>query len=119
MTNNSTPFDRAAHCRKIAAKGGRTTVARHGRRHMQKIGRRGWEATTRRYFAGLPHLHINWLKTAGAAAYFAQTGLTMKYDADGRAIWPESAPTHPARLVGHGQRGLFETIAVRYEPLPF
>lgn len=112
-------FDRAAHCRRIASKGGQTTAQRHGRAHMQRIGRRGWQVTTGRYFAGLPHLHIAWLITAGASAYFSSTGLQMKYGIDGRPIWPDAAPTHPAQLVPAGQRGLFETVVSPYFPLPF
>lgn len=112
-------FDRAAHCRAIASKGGKTTVNRYGRAHMQAIGRRGWEATTRRYFAGNGRLHVTWLVTAGLYNYFSQTNLQMKHDVNGRPIWPDTAPIHPARLVGKGQLGLFERAAVRYEPLPF
>lgn len=117
----SPPFDRAGHCRAIASKGGRATYQRYGRRHFQKIGRRGWEQTTRRYFAGSPLLHITWLKTAGLHNYFSSTNLTMKYDVNGRPIWPNEQPTHPAHLVGAGQRGLFELVetAVPYHPLPF
>ncbi len=112
-------FDRAAHCRAIASMGGKTTVSRYGREHMRRIGRRGWETTTRRYFAGNGRLHVTWFVTAGLFNYFSQTNLQMKYDINGRPIWPEAAPIHPARLVGDGQRGLFETAVVRYEPLPF
>lgn len=35
-------FDRAAHCRRIAAVGGRRTVERHGTAHMAAIGKRGF-----------------------------------------------------------------------------
>lgn len=119
MSQTQSTFDRAAHCRAIASKGGRTTYERHGRRHMQRIGRRGWETTTARYFAADPLLHITWLTTAGAYAYFSHTGLTMKYTREGRAVWPEELPPHPARLVASGQRGLFEGRRVIYHPLPF
>lgn len=113
------PFDRAAHCRAIAAKGGQATAQKHGRRHMQRIGRRGWETTTARYFAASPALHLAWLKTAGAFNYFSSTGLQLKTDATGRAIWPTEPPAHPAQFVARGQRGLFETTVVTYHPLPF
>ncbi|MEW6285030.1 MAG: hypothetical protein AB1509_02270 [Chloroflexota bacterium] len=37
--------------RQIAgSKGGRATVARHGREHMQKIGKRGASVTWTRYY---------------------------------------------------------------------
>lgn len=119
MSNSS--FDRAAHCKAIASKGGKSTYEKHGRRHFQKIGRRGWETVTLRYFAGSPQLHITWLQTAGLYSYFSATGLTMKHGTDGRSIWPDCPPTHPARLAAPGQRGLFELSPARvvYTPLPF
>lgn len=36
------------------SKGGRATVARHGREHMQKIGKRGAAVTWTRYYLA-PH----------------------------------------------------------------
>lgn len=119
MSQTQATFDRAAHCRRIASKGGRATYERHGGRHMQRIGRRGWEVTTARYFAADPLLHITWLTTAGAFAYFSHTGLQMKYTVDGRSVWPAELPTHPAHLVGRGQLGLFDGRRVVYHPLPF
>lgn len=112
-----TRFDQVEHCRRIASAGGRATVERHGRAHMGRIGRKGWEATTARYFAGQGRLHVAWLVAAGARAYFSHSGLSEKLAVDGRSVWPEAV--HPARLVPVGQRGLFEGAAVRYEPLPF
>lgn len=117
--DSSTVFDRREHCRRIASKGGQTTAQRHGRAHMQRIGRRGFEVTTARYFAGQGRLHVAWLVAAGLHAYFSSTGLAMKYAVDGTAVWPETPPTHPAWLVAAGQMGLFEGTAVRYEGLPF
>lgn len=35
-------FDRAAHCRKIARKGGLAVVAKHGTSYMRQIGARGF-----------------------------------------------------------------------------
>lgn len=35
-------FNRAAHCKRIAAAGGRSTVARHGAAHMSAIGKAGF-----------------------------------------------------------------------------
>lgn len=36
-------FDRPAHCRRIAALGGRRTVERHGTAHMSRIGAIGFQ----------------------------------------------------------------------------
>jgi hypothetical protein len=52
MTTNSVapaPFNRAEHCRKIAAHGGATTAARYGVNHYRAIGRAGAQATIRRH----------------------------------------------------------------------
>lgn len=95
MGNNSATFDRKAHCRRIASQGGSTTVARHGRGHMQEIGRKGFAATTQRYFRNTRD-HVQWLVAAGAHAYWKSTGLSMKYDRNGNPIWPEQMPPHPA-----------------------
>lgn len=38
-------FDRAAHCRKIAALGGKATVSKHGSKHMSTLGKKGAEKT--------------------------------------------------------------------------
>ena len=37
---------------KNGSAGGRETVKRHGRQHMQEIGRKGYQSTLNRYFAG-------------------------------------------------------------------
>lgn len=109
QSTQSTQFDRAAHCRRIASAGGRQTVSRHGRGHMARIGARGWRATTDRYFAGLDQLHRQWLATVGAYQTWRASGLAMKRDRHGRGIWPETMPAHPARLTGPGQLGLWES----------
>ena len=88
-------FDRAAHCRRIATLGGRATVARYGHEHMRKIGRLGFEATTRRHFRNEIH-HKLWLVEMGYHVYWRNTGLPMKYTASGYSIWPEQKPVHPA-----------------------
>jgi hypothetical protein len=50
-------FDRVAHCQRIGAHGGATTVARYGPHHMRAIGTVGARATIQRhgvgYFTGL------------------------------------------------------------------
>ena len=43
------PFDRAAHCRAIAAGGGQRTVERYGVAHMRTIGKAGARATIARH----------------------------------------------------------------------
>lgn len=87
-------FDRAEHCRMIASKGGKALAERYGRDHMSRIGKAGFEATTKRYFQG-KHDHVSWLISAGLHAYWKSTGLPMKMTVDGRAVWPEKCP-HPA-----------------------
>lgn len=84
----------------IGRKGGQTTVQRHGRDHMSRIGKQGFQTTTNRHFQGQRSWHIAWLRVAGEHAYWSSTGLPMKRDRDGRAIWPEDAPTHPAHEGG-------------------
>lgn len=50
-------FDRTAHCQRIGAHGGATTLQRHGTAHYRMIGKAGARATITRhgvaYFAGL------------------------------------------------------------------
>ena len=43
------PFDRAAHCRRIASYGGVATVTTHGTHHMRVIGQTGAWVTIERY----------------------------------------------------------------------
>jgi general stress protein YciG len=113
-------FDRAAHCKQIAAQGGKTTVQRHGREHMSAIGRKGWLVSTARYFLGSERLHKQYLARLGAHVYWTQSGLSMKYDISGNPVWPEQPPTHPAATAAPGQRGLFEVRALQaLESLPF
>lgn len=118
MPTNS--FDRAAHCRQIASKGGKATVARYGRTHMSTIGKRGYMVTTCRYFLGSDKLHNRWLVAAGAAVYWQSSGLPMKRTQSGEPIWPENVPTHPAATAARGQRSLFERRFIqKWEELPF
>lgn len=95
LDQNCNTFDRAAHCRRIASAGGRATVARHGHDHMRRIGRRGWEQTTRRHFRS-EHDHAIWLALMGAHVYWKHTSLPMRYDHNGHPIYPEHKPAHPA-----------------------
>jgi hypothetical protein len=91
-----TPDERAQHCRRIASRGGRALVAKYGRDHMSRIGRRGFDVTTERHFGGDEDEHKRWLRAVGAFVYWSSTGIRMKYDHAGRAVWPETKPTHPA-----------------------
>ncbi len=52
----------------IGARGGRATVARHGREHMRAIGRRGFAATVARHYGGDRRRAINTLIQRGLAA---------------------------------------------------
>lgn len=67
------PFDRADHCRRIASKGGRTTVARHGSSHMSAIGVKGFLATAK-HFQSMAHYKM-WLADTGAHEGWRQTQL--------------------------------------------
>ncbi len=114
------PFDRAAHCRRIASKGGKALVKKHGKEHMSAIGRKGYVVTVSRYFLGDDRLHRQWLLKAGLYAYWQSTGLPMKYTADGVPLWPEAAPVHPAHTTAPGQRGLFEKgVLAQWQTIPF
>jgi hypothetical protein len=59
-----TPHNAKAHGRA----GGLATLARHGREHMQAIGRRGFAATCNRHFAGDRRAMLNDLIRRGLAA---------------------------------------------------
>jgi general stress protein YciG len=88
-------FDRAAHCRRIASKGGRATVQKHGRDHMAKIGRKGFRATTQKWFGGDEEKHKQWLATVGFWVYWLHSGLPMRYGPDGKPF--ARKPAHPSR----------------------
>ncbi len=94
--SGSAPFDRAAHCRRIASRGGRALVEKYGVEHMRRIGRQGFETTTQRYFQG-EHHHIAWLTQTGLHNYWKSTQLPMKHTVEGHPVWPEEPPTHPAQ----------------------
>lgn len=40
-----------AHCRRIASLGGKAVVAKHGRDHMRRIGREGFERTNALHYS--------------------------------------------------------------------
>lgn len=52
----------------MGAKGGRATVARHGRAHMAAIGVRGFWRTVLRHWGGDPRAYVNYLIALGIAA---------------------------------------------------
>jgi general stress protein YciG len=91
----NTEEERREWYRMIGSRGGRQTVAKHGRAHMSRIGKRGFETTTRRHFRNESH-HKQWLREAGAWAYWRSTNIPMKRDRHGNPIWPETLPPHPA-----------------------
>lgn len=95
MSQNEKPFNRAEHCRRIAAKGGKAVVDKYGPEYMSQIGKRGFERTTKLYFQSRAH-HIGWLQEMGAWAYWRSTGIRMKYDFNGVPVWPEEKPLHPS-----------------------
>lgn len=105
---------------RIGRKGGLATVAKYGRRHMSKIGKKGFQTTTCRYFLGNDQLHKRYLIRMGLHVYWRQSGLPMKYGPDGKPIWPEEFPTHPAWEVAPGQPSLFEKHHIKvWEELPW
>lgn len=70
-------------------KGGLATVKKHGPAYMAKIGRKGFEATTAKYFGGDESAHRQWMAEKGAWNYFVQTGLP-----NSKGIFRR--PRHPA-----------------------
>jgi hypothetical protein len=61
------------------ALGGLATAERHGAAHMARIGRRGYEATRDRYFAGDDALMCQWLQRKGLHAIDARMRETMPW----------------------------------------
>lgn len=49
-------------------RGGRATVERHGRKHMARIGVRGWWRMVERYWNSDARAFMNWFIAVGAAA---------------------------------------------------
>lgn len=88
-----TPDNAAKH----GSKGGRRTVERYGSEHMAQIGRKGFEATTQRHFNGCEVAHKQFLAGLCRWNYWLQSGLPMRYDRDGRAIWLK--PDHPSQKI--------------------
>lgn len=58
--------------KEAAAKGGRETLKRHGRRHMAEIGRKGYQTTLARYFMGDALAYRRWLIARGWNAIVEQ-----------------------------------------------
>lgn len=82
-----TAAERAAHCRKIASSGGRSTYEKYGATHMAKIGRFGQSAWIARYFAGDRAAAHRYLGDMGARVYANMTQLPKKYTVDGFPVW--------------------------------
>jgi hypothetical protein len=47
------------NARAMGSKGGQTTYQRHGRAHMQKIGRIGFMTTVKRHYGGDARRYVN------------------------------------------------------------
>lgn len=76
-------FDRAEHCRRIAAKGGRALVEKYGSEHMCAIGVNGFRATAE-HFESTWHYKV-WLARTGAHTYASAVqapGWEWKYGAE-------------------------------------
>lgn len=80
-------FDRKAHCRRIAALGGKAVVAKHGQSHMSAIGVKGFRATSSKFRSVAEYK--DYLRRLGIWSYVTSTGLpdTGKFD--------HSKPTAP------------------------
>jgi general stress protein YciG len=81
--------------RELGRKGGQATARKYGSGWMSQIGKRGWLATTTKYFRNELH-HKTWLIECGLHNYWRGTQLRMKYDRFGNPIWPDRLPPHPA-----------------------
>jgi hypothetical protein len=64
---------------------------------MAQIGRKGFQATTERHFGGCVEYHKRWLSQKGLWEYWLQTGIPMRYDRDGRAIYRDIP--HPSQKI--------------------
>ena len=58
----------SANAAEIGSKGGRATVERHGRKHMSKLGVRGFWATVSRHWDGDARAYVNYMIALGLAA---------------------------------------------------
>ena len=54
--------------KQLGAKGGKKTFEKHGKRHMQDIGRRGFKATVAKHYGGDVKLALNTLIAKGLMA---------------------------------------------------
>lgn len=90
--DNCTKKDKEFY-RRIGSKGGKQTFARHGHEHMSRIGRKGFDATTEKYFRN-EREHKLFLAEMGA--YTKRKSADLKYARDGVPIFPDQKPTHPA-----------------------
>ena len=53
------------NARAMGSKGGKATLATHGREHFRVIGRKGFQVTTDRHFDGDKRKHLNYLISRG------------------------------------------------------
>lgn len=82
---------------KHGSKGGRETVKRHGRDHMSRIGKDGYQAVIDKHFGGDESAYKKHLAEQCGWNYWRQSGRPMKYDRSGRPIWRK--PFHPAHKI--------------------
>lgn len=71
-------------------------MKKHGRTHMQEIGKKGFAATTNKHFQGDAGSHKEWLIQTGLFNYWSSTSIPMKRDFNGHPVWPDEKPIHPA-----------------------
>lgn len=90
--------------REAGSLGGRTTLERHGTDHFSDIGRKGFEATVKRWFAGDRKKAVEWLKRRGW--YMADRGLPY---ANPEIFWnPGLHPAHEDLIIwlDHTERNI-------------
>jgi general stress protein YciG len=63
MEDNTHRDKRREHLRTIASKGGKSTVARHGREHMSRIGKKGFRAAlVNSNYSDAGHMISHWIE---------------------------------------------------------
>src|SRR5438445_9271377 len=78
----------------MGAEGGRATFHRHGRKHMQEIGAKGFATLVARHFAGDRQSAINWLHAHASESEIDRlvSEKQAKQIADGAACVVEEIP---------------------------
>ena len=100
-------FDRAAHCRRIASKGGLAVVKKYGKTYMQNLGKKGFQSTCQKYFDGDRQKMIDDLVARGV---FAVDYAARDYE----WYWQAENPgPHPAHIEQY-ELPIVHTTAIGY-----